>query len=439
MSEILGFDSLLRTFHQVLDQLPDHREGKNTTYEIKDAALGAFAVFFTQSPSFLAYQRTMKWNKGRSNAESLFGIEQIPCDNQIRTLLDPIAPCHLSPMFTAIFEFLAKSGRLDSFRVLDAHLLVSLDGTRYFSSKKIHCPNCSHRTLPDDSILYFHDVITPVIVRPRSAQVISLEPEFMSPQDGSDKQDCELTAAKRWIRRNRKLCSVIQVTVLGDDLYSNQPFCELLLEQGFSFVLVCKPESHLTLYDWLDFLEGDIQQVCIRRWNGQFAELWRYRYVSHVPLRDGKDALFVNWCEVTIIRESDGEMLYRNSFVSNHTIDQTTFESIVAAGRARWKSENENNNVLKTKGYHLEHNYGHGQAYLSSFLLTLNLLAFLFHTVFELADAKYQRLREALAARRTFFNDIRALTRYWLFKSWDDLLDFMIKQLELPPEPVDTS
>jgi hypothetical protein len=436
---MLAFDSFLDTFHQLLGQLPDHRKGKNTSYEIKDAALGAFAVFYTQAPSFLAYQRTMKRCKGRSNAESLFGIEQIPCDNQIRTLLDPIAPCHLFPMFSAILASLTEAGELDPFRVLGGHLLVSLDGTRYFSSKKIHCPNCSHRTLSDDSVLYFHDVITPVIVRPHSAQVISLEPEFMSPQDGTDKQDCELTAAKRWIRRNSKLCSVAQFTVLGDDLYSNQPFCELLLEQGFSFVLVCKPESHLTLYDWLDFLEGDIQQVCIRRWNGRFAELWRYRYVNHVPLRDGKDALFVNWCEVTIVRESDSEMLYRNSFVSNHTIDQATFESIVAAGRARWKSENENNNVLKTKGYHLEHNYGHGQAYLSSFLLTLNLLAFLFHTVFELADSKYQRLREALAARRTFFNDIRALTRYMLFKSWDDLLNFMIKQLELTPDPLDTS
>lgn len=439
MSETLAFDHLLQRFHHQLEQLPDHRKGNNTTYEIKDAALGAFAVFYTQSPSFLAHQRTMKQSKGRSNAESLFGIEQIPCDNQIRTLLDPIAPCHLFPMFSVILASLAESGELDPFRVLGGHLLVSLDGTRYFASKKIHCPNCSHRTLPDGSVLYFHDVITPVIVRPHSAQVISLEPEFMSPQDGTDKQDCELTAAKRWIRRNSKLCSVTQVTVLGDDLYSNQPFCELLVERGFSFVLVCKPESHLTLYDWLDFLEGDIQQVCIRRWNGQFAELWRYRYVSHVPLRDGKDALFVNWCEVTIVRESDGEMLYRNSFVSNHTIDQTTFESIVAVGRARWKSENENNNVLKTKGYHLEHNYGHGQTHLSSFLLTLNLLAFLFHTVFELADSKYQRLREALAARRTFFNDIRALTRYWLFTSWDNLLDFMIKQLELAPDPVDTS
>jgi hypothetical protein len=33
---------------------------------------------------------------------------------------------------------------------------------------------------------------------------------------------------------------------------------------------------------------------------------------------------------------------------------------MAASGRARWVIENGNNNVLKTKGYHLEHNFGHG-------------------------------------------------------------------------------
>lgn len=439
MSGALAFESLLGAFRQQIERLPDHRRGENTTYEIKDGVLGAFAVFFTQSPSFLAYQRTMQQNKGRNNAESLFGIERIPCDNQIRVLLDPLAPNHLFPVFATIFDSLAQSGKLDTFRTFDGQLLVSLDGTQYFSSKKICCPNCSHKTLADDTVLYFHSVITPVIVKPGSAQVISLEPEFMLPQDGTEKQDCELTAAKRWIRRNGKRCKAAQVIVLGDDLYSNQPFCELLLDEGLSFVLVCKPESHVTLYDWLAFLETDIQQVSLRRWNGRSGELWNYRYVNHVPLRDDEDALFVNWCEITILRETDGEILYRNAFVSNYSLDQNTFEPIVAIGRARWKSENENNNVLKTKGYHLEHNYGHGKQYLASFLLTLNLLAFLFHTVLDLVDQKYQCLRAELAVRQTFFNDIRALTRYWFFTSWGDLLNFMIQQLELTPDPVDTS
>ncbi|MFN8967925.1 MAG: ISNCY family transposase, partial [Pseudanabaena sp.] len=55
--------------------------------------------------------------------------------------------------------------------------------------------------------------------------------------------------------------------------------------------------------------------------------------------------------------------------------------------------ENENHNVLKTKGYNLEHNFGHGQKHLSSTLLSLNLLAFLFHTVLQLIDSSYQEIR----------------------------------------------
>jgi len=87
----------------------------------------------------------------------------------------------------------------------------------------------------------------------------------------------------------------------------------------------------------------------------------------------------------------------------NHLLTDQTVLEVVKAGRTRWKGENENNNVLKTKkGYHLEHNFGHGKQYLATLLLTLNLLAFLFHTVLELADDRYRLLRQALGARRTF-------------------------------------
>ncbi len=86
-------------------------------------------------------------------------------------------------------------------------------------------------------------------------------------------------------------------------------------------------------------------------------------------------------------------------------------------------------------GYHLEHTFGHGKQQLAAVLVTLNLLAFLFHTVFGLLDAQYQLLRRTLGARQTFFNDIRTLTRSFVFDSWDHLLAFMIQQLELEPHP----
>jgi hypothetical protein len=284
-------------------------------------------------------------------------------------------------------------------------------------------------------VTYFHQVITPVIVAPGKADVIPLEPEFITPQDGHDKQDCEQVAAKRWIERHAGRYP--HVTILGDDLYCKQPFCELLVKHGFNFILVCKPDSHKTLYEWIATLEdgGDLSQFSVRRWNGRFHEVYTYRYANEVPLRDGEDALLVNWCELTITKATDGAILYRNAFATKHHLDQKSVALVVQAGRARWKVENENTNILKTKGYHLEHNYGHGKEHLSAVLLTLNLLAFLFHTVLGWVDHKYQLVRQTLVARQTFFQDIQALTRYLCFDSWEQLLDFMIDGLELAMPP----
>lgn len=133
----------------------------------------------------------------------------------------------------------------------------------------------------------------------------------------------------------------------------------------------------------------------------------------------------------SIYREDTGELLFRNSFATDLLITVENLSSIVKWGRCRWKIENENNNVLKTKGYNFEHNYGHGKAHLSTVLLSLLLFAFLCHTVFALTLPAYQRVRKALGARRTFFNDVRALTRYHLFVSWYQLLEFMMEGLEL--------
>jgi hypothetical protein len=108
---------------------------------------------------------------------------------------------------------------------------------------------------------------------------------------------------------------------------------------------------------------------------------------------------------------------------------------IVLAGRTRWKVENENNNTLKTKGYNLEHNFGHGKQHLASFLVTLNILSLLFHTLWERLDEKCKLLRSHLPTSKTFFDDLRALTRYLYFESWDHLLTFMLEglELEIPP------
>jgi hypothetical protein len=430
------FSHLVEHLRSVVEHFPDERTGE-TTYSMADAALGAFSVFFTQSPSWLDFQRTLQVTKGCNNALSLFGITQIPSDNQVRNLLDPVPPQALLPVFATVAEALHAGGQLEAYRSINGDLLVAMDGTQYFSSAKIHCPQCHVSEHRNGSITYSHQAITPVIVAPGNPRVIPLEPEFIVPQDGHDKQDCENAAAKRWLEQFAARYRPLGITILGDDLYCKQPLCEAIREQGLNFILVCKPDSHPTLYEWVAGLAatGDVPTLSVERRQGQRTYTDTYRFVSQVPLRDGEDALAVNWCELTTTRD-DGKLVYHNAFATNHPLSAANVAEIVRAGRARWKVENENNNTLKTKGYHLTHNFGHGKQHLSAVLATLNLLAFLFHTLLELLDSSYQRIRQFLPRQR-FFNDLRALTCYLCFDSWEALMAFMIRALKL--EAPDTS
>jgi hypothetical protein len=102
-----------------------------------------------------------------------------------------------------------------------------------------------------------------------------------------------------------------------------------------------------------------------------------------------------------------------NSIAKNHHFAALRFPDF----HRRWYIENENNNTLKTKSYNFKHNFGHGKQHLSSLLASLNILAFLVHTVLEWFDQCYALVRNGLSSRKTFFDDIRALTRYMQFDS----------------------
>ncbi len=169
----------------------------------------------------------------------------------------------------------------------------------------------------------------------------------------------------------------------------------------------------------------------MRQWTGRYAEIYTYRYVNQVPLNGEPQALTVHWCQLTLTREDTGEVLYHNAFVTDFPVTAANVEALVRDGRARWKVENENTNVLKTHGYHLEHNVGHGQHHLAAVLLSLNLLAFLFHTVLDLVDDTYRAIRDKLRTRHTFFQDVETLLRYVVFANWEAMLAFMSHRLEL--------
>ena len=436
---MVDFEELKNTLGKAISQFPDKRTGKNLQYSMSDIGMSAFSIFFTQSPSFLAYQQLMTDSKGISNAKTLFGISKIPTDNHVRTILDEVSPKYLNSVFEQVDQELLAKEELKGFFGVNNSRLIALDGTWYFSSDNIHCDECSSIKHANGNVTYYHSAITPVVVAPGYKVAIPLAPEFIRPQDGNKKQDCEINASKRWIEhyKDNPLCQE-NATILGDDLYSRNPFCKQLINSGFHFLLVCKPSSHKWLTDWINGLEygNDLAHKVINQWNGKSRETWTYRFANNVPLADSDETLMVNWAELTITNDK-GRVLYRNAFVTDHVITDGNVEAVVLSGRTRWKIENENNNTLKTKGYNLEHNFGHGKKHLSSLLAAMNILAFLFHTFLEFADGKYKELRQKLGARKRFFQHIRALTCYVCFRNWELMLDFMIDAYDNPIEPED--
>ncbi|MCY3769374.1 MAG: transposase [Gammaproteobacteria bacterium] len=408
----------LRRIRSQFAQLPDKRRGSNTQYAMEDIAMAALSVFFMQSPSFLAHQRTLAEQQGRSNAQTLFGLDRIPCDNHLREMLDGMPPEYFNPQFHDLVDDLQQGGGLAPMRRLDGRLLIALDGTQTFHSRKLHCPNCSTR-VKNGNTEYFHQMLAATVVAPGQAQTGPLPPEFIAPQDGHLKQDCEREAAKRWLERHGPRCAGLNPVYLGDALFACQSICQTLLDHGGDFLLTCKPGSHKTLYEYTEGVTLPTRRVS--RGKGIQRRIFHYRWITDIPIRDGQDALRVNWLEV-IIQRPNGTVTFRSAYLTNLDVNRDNVAELAECARARWKIENETFNVLKRQGYHLEHNFGHGKDTLASVLVLLNLLAFALHTVFDLTQLQWQQARQRLGARKRLFEHLRSITCYQVFPSWNHLL-----------------
>ena len=389
-----------------------------------DIGLSAFSLFFMQSESFLSHQRRLEQGHGTSNCQTLFGMKKIPTDNYIRLMLDPVSPEALQPCFDQVLEQMREHDGLKAFQRLGGRTLIALDGTEYFCSQKLSCPQCLERKRSNGKTEHYHAMLAAMIVAPGHNMVLPLMPEFITPQDGAEKQDCERNAAKRWLMAHRKRMAGLRPVYLGDALFSCQPLAEAVLATGADFLFVCKKDGHKTLYE---FIEGALleQRTGIERRPGKRSLTYRYRWIEAVPLRDGKDALPVNWLGVTITDET-GKTTYDGAFVTSLPITADNVVEIAACARARWKIENESFNVLKNNGYNLAHNFGHGKKYLARTFAAMNLLAFAFHTACDCLETLWQQARQALGARARFFQDLHTITAYVLFPSWHTFINTVV-------------
>ena len=279
----LSADALYRRLHARFDKVPDHR-AKGASISMGDALMSAFAMFSLKDPSMLVFDG--RRDDPEDNFRTVYGIKNLPCDSQMREILDPVDSTHLRPMFCDIFRCLQRGKALEDFVFLDGRYLVSLDGTGYFSSSKIKCPCCLEKHHQNGTVTYSHQMLGAAVVHPDHKEVIVLAPEPIIKADGDAKNDCERNATRRWLKLFRQEHPHLPVIVVEDGLASNAPHLRDLHEANASFIIGVKSGDHAPLFKLLHAADEAGQTQVLTLTDSNTGLLHHFRFHHNLPIND---------------------------------------------------------------------------------------------------------------------------------------------------------
>jgi hypothetical protein len=411
----LSADALFRLVHTGFDHIPDDRPA-DTDIALSDVLMSAFAMFSLKAPSLLAFDK----ERAEGNLHTIYGIQRVPCDTYMRERLDPISPKGLRPVFTSIFRQLQRGKALEAMQFLDGHYLLALDGTEYFSSQTMHCAACLHRVHRNGSITYAHQMLGAALIHPDQRAVIPLMPEPMMNCDGTDKNDCERNAAKRFVAKLRHDHPHLKFIVTEDSLSSNAPHIETLQDYDLHYILGVKEGDHTYLFQQVQAAQHAGRVSYYERHDRAARVVHRFRFINQMPLNASNADVRVNFIEYWEIGQTKVQHF---SWVTDLRVSQRNVYQLMRGGRARWKIENETFNTLKNQGYNFEHNYGHGEQHLSVVFALLMMLAFLVDQAQQLCCALFQAVWAKLGSKRMLWERMRALFYDYAFASMRQLFE----------------
>jgi hypothetical protein len=415
----LQIDALLGKLRERFDTIPDSRVG-DYTISLSDALMSGFALFALKEPSLLAFQERIK----DSNLRTIYGIQHVPSDTQVRTILDPVEPEDLRPCFTDVFRELQRGKALEPFVFYQGCYLLSCDGVKHFSSQKISCPDCLEQHHQNGTVTHSHQLFAGALVHPDLKEVIPVRPEPIIKQDGVAKNDCERNAAKRFMAKFREDHPHLKVIIVEDGLSSNGPHIEDLLTHRMHFILGAKPGDHAALFAGMaaEAEAGTAHVLTLE--DPTSGTIHHFRWLCQVPLNASHPHLLVNFLEYWEVNKA-GHVQYF-SWVTDLELTVESVWMVMRGGRARWKIENETFNTLKNQGYHFEHNFGHGVEHLATVLALLMMLAFLVDQVQQLCSPLFRAVWQKFGTKRLMWDRMRCAFTDFAFDSMRELFEALL-------------
>ena len=418
----LAIDSLIQGLRERFEAIEDSRRSASVGHSLADCLMSAFAMFSLKEPSLLAFDQ----RRQDESLMNLYKIKSIPSDTQHRTILDNVDPQSLNECFADVFFEVQRAGMLKEYVFHDGHYLLAIDATGHFCSTNISCPHCLVKNSKSGKVEYSHQMVAAVLVHPDLKTVLPIAVEPIIQQDGNNKNDCERNAVGRLLKLVRKINPKLKMIVIEDGLASNGPHMKDLIALNFAFILGAKPNDHKYLFD--NFAKQDeiglVETISTEASGKTLAT--HTQWLDHLQINASHPELevsFIQQMEVT----SDQEIAKRFSWITQLKLDASNVAKLAVGARARWKIENETFNTLKNQGYHLDHNFGHGQKHLSTVFATLMFLAFLVDQVQQLSCPLFAKATKAFNTKKAYWHHIRCCFEILSLTTWQGLYEAIIE------------
>ncbi len=249
-------------------------------------------------------------------------------------------------------------------------------------------------------------------------------PEPIIQQVDASKNDCEKTALKRLLGNISREHPHLKLVLNFDDLYSDGPTIKLVKSYDYSFIMVAKDTSHVSLYEAVDELDKADEVLRYQFTDEDGCQHW-FRFINGVSINKSHKDVLVNYLEY--VEVSPKNKKYTNTWVTDIKLAEESVAKVMRGARAKWKIENETFNTLKTQGYNLEHNYGNGEQQLATNFACLTFTAFLIDQIEQLACPLFQEALAATRSKKALWHSIRGLFDWFFIDTWAELLMAIIE------------
>ena len=358
-----------RDFNRKLASVKDERNQSYITYE---SEIILFVVIMKNVSGIVSMNRmTNDFNNEVviHNIMKSLGydlLEEIPHYDTINDFLRKLDVSELEKIRDYMIRELFKKRSLEKYRLLDKNWCIAIDGSQLFSFKEKHCEHClkkEHKnkdTGEIERITYYHTVLEAKLIL--GNMTFSILTEFVENENESvSKQDCEINAAKRLMKKLKYKFRKLNICILGDSLYACEPIYKLCAEYKWKFIFRFKEGRAKTLWEEIQTIKGieNNEKTSTLTYKSDALD-WKLTYINEVSYKN-MSINTVDFTETIYKKSKDTNTSEKTKtsknfvFVTNIQITKRNAFKIVVAGRSRWKIENEGFNNQKNIRYDIEH------------------------------------------------------------------------------------